>query len=111
MRRFRLTSTAAAQFEKIGRDTAAKWGNDQARRYLIELRDGFETIAARHDRLPPKPAGVGDLRLHRVNRHYVVFLPLTEEVVAIVAILHERMDVPARLREMQGRLTSDIEAM
>lgn len=108
MRRYRLTPTAAANFEQIGRETAQKWDDGQAFRYLSELRNGFQAIAERHEHLPRKATGVGEQRMYRVNHHYIVFWVMTPDIVAITTILHERMDVPTRLRNAQIRTSHEV---
>ncbi len=93
---------------RIGQDTDAQWGRAQAAKYLAELKAAFQHIADRHEGLSKRrPLGVADLRSHRVGSHYVIFLALTPDDLAIVAILHERMDVPARLKALRG--SSEIE--
>lgn len=106
--RYYLTADALMNVRDIVRESARQWGGAQAKSYQTSLSDGFQRIADRHAQLPRKSAGVGGLRLHRINRHYAVFLVLTENSIIIVAILHERMDVSARLRAMQGKLGRDI---
>lgn len=106
--RYYLTADALMHVRKIVRESARQWGAAQAKSYQASLSDGFQRIADRHGQLPRKSAGVGDLRLHRIHRHYAVFLVLAENRIMIVAVLHERMDVSARLRAMQGKLGRDI---
>lgn len=108
--RYYLTGEAAEHLSQIASDTAHRWGRAQVGVYISALRDGFQHIADNHPSFPLKKGltGVASTRLHRVNRHYIAFRVLTGEHVVILAVLHERMDVDARLREMQTRNDDDI---
>jgi plasmid stabilization system protein ParE len=104
-----LTPTALKDLRRIGSEGRARWGAERNATYMRDLKRGFQHIADRHDALPerPKLTGASGLRLHRVGRHYIVFVVLTPDHVAITSVLHDHMDVPARLREMQA--LTDIE--
>ena len=99
-----LTPAALKDMRRIGIEGRARWGDERTAVYMRDLKRGFQHIADRHDALPerPKLTAASGLRLHRVGRHYIVFIVLTPDHVAITSVLHDHMDVPARLREMQA---------
>jgi toxin ParE1/3/4 len=97
-----LTSGAEADLRAIVRYSRSTWGEAQARRYLGALTDAIGRLAAgtpsarRLDEIHP-----GLLVLH--NQHHFIFgVVQLGEPMLVVAILHERMDLMAR---MTGRLT------
>lgn len=104
MAKYHITPLAGEHMRSIARDGIRRWGIAQALAYTEQLERGVQHIADRHHALPEraKLTGASGLRLHRVGRHYIVFIVLTPDHVAITSVLHDHMDVPARLREMQA---------
>ena len=82
--------------EAIVQHTAAAWGVDQAERYVDKLIDAFERLV-----LSPRSApSCGHIRIgYRrllVERH-VIYFRITDYGIAIIRILHGRMDAPSHL--------------
>lgn len=94
MPEYRLTPAAREDLRSIWRYTRQQWGTEQARRYTAALTSAFQALA-----LAPMSAPTCDhiragYRRWRVERHTVYF-KTAPYGVAIVRVLHERMD-PAR---------------
>lgn len=96
-----LTAAAEADLRAIVRYTRKQWGDPQVRSYIARLELGIECLAAGEgayrDMSDVHPA----LRMAHCEHHYVFCLPRDGAPALIVAILHERMDLIARLT---GRL-------
>ncbi len=83
--------------------TERKWGEEQADVYVRGL------VAAAHDlrrqRIHWRPV-CGDrfpgVWFIRHEHHYLFFRELSDDGIGIISILHENMDLPARLREDAG---------
>ena len=78
--------------------TESKWGADQADAYLTELikiANGLGSQRYSWKQVPEESlSGVFCIR----HRHHVLFFrELPEASIGIIAVLHERMDLPARL--------------
>ena len=88
---------AEAELREILRYTRKNWGEAQAKKYAAKLRECIQALAS--DQKPFKnmselyPA----LRMAHCESHYVFCLPRQNAPALIVAILHERMDLVARL--------------
>ncbi len=112
---YRLTRTARAHLEKILRDTARKWGYEQAASYRRALSEGFRYIADNHQNFnsPHREelAEGRDFSVHLVEHHYVSFRVHDAGSVIIAAIFHERVNIPARLRELQSMRRHEIAAL
>lgn len=100
---YELTPGAASDLRDIGRHTLARWGRRQQQRYAHQLErccqaigDGTAVSRTFSDRHP-------SVYVMRCQHHYVFFLTPTGGKPVIIAFLHERMDLTARLRK---RLTS-----
>lgn len=110
MASYRMAKIAMADLRRIAMDTRRQWGKDQALKYVAEMQEGFQHIADRHDALPQhsRLTGASKLRLHRIASHYICYLIMTPDLIIITGMLHERMDIPARLRELQTLTENDI---
>ena len=96
-----LTKAAEADLREVIRYTRHQWGAAQARRYVGQLQNCAEALAAgdgRHRDMGDLHPG---LRMLHCEHHYIFCLPRPDAPALIVAILHERMDLLARVA---GRL-------
>ena len=88
---YRLSPAAERDLEEIWRHTRRHWSVEQADRYIDIFVAAFVTLAE----APTQGSGCEDIRpgyrRHRVVRHMVYF-QTTGNGVAIVRILHDRMD-------------------
>jgi toxin ParE1/3/4 len=94
---FAFHPEAEAELREIIRYTRKHWGAEQAREYTAKLRQCIQALA--DGKKPYKDMGSlhAGLRMARCERHYVFCLPHQNAPALVVAILHERMDVVARL--------------
>jgi toxin ParE1/3/4 len=96
MASFRLTKLAKADLRSIGRYTEKTWGREQRNRYLAQLDGSFHALANN----PEKGRSCDEIRQgyrkYQVGRHLVFYRP-AEGGIAIIRILHERMDIDAHL--------------
>ncbi|MGC1497060.1 MAG: type II toxin-antitoxin system RelE/ParE family toxin [Sulfitobacter sp.] len=75
----------------------SQWNEAQADHYQDNLHACFQRIA--EGGVSTKPMeGMNDVHFYRCQRHFLFF---TEQPngIAIIAVLHERMDLPTRLME------------
>ncbi len=96
MAEYRLTPTAEQDLEQIWIHTQQQWSTAQADDYTNILTAAFSELA-----LSPKTAPACDYirlgyRRRSIGRHMIYFR-ITEYGIAIIRILHERMDVTQRL--------------
>ena len=88
---------AEDELREVLRYTRKNWGEVQAKKYATKLRECIQALAT--DKKPCKDMSelYPALRMARCERHYVFCLPRQNAPALIVAILHERMDLVARL--------------
>ena len=96
MAEYRLTPAAEVDLEMIWIYTRDQWGIDQAYLYTDKLIAAFGNLAA-----DPKIAPACDhirpgYRRLGIERH-VIYYRITHYGIAIVRILHDRMDAPRHL--------------
>lgn len=97
-----LTAAAEADLRSIIRYTRQQWGDAQTRRYIADLTKGIEQIAIGQGRWKDLSSLYPGLRMARCQQHFLFCLPRNGEPALIIAILHQRMDLIARL---SSRLT------
>lgn len=89
---------------EIYRYTFARWGEAQARKYLAELRAAYLSLA--HEpaagRVLRSVKGIL-LRQLQVGRHVMVYTVRDDEVL-VLSILHEAMNIRARITKLVGRM-------
>ncbi len=96
MAEYRLTPAAERDLELIWTRTVQHWGIEQANRYTDILAASFAELAE-----SPKTAPACDqirpgYRRRSVERHMIYFR-VTAYGIAIIRILHDRMDAPRHL--------------
>ena len=99
MRVVLLRPEAKADLRSIRTYTIRAWSKPQAKRYLAVLKRHFADLA-QAPLLHPQVEGRRDsIRKSHLGRHLIIYLPI-ESGVEIVRVLHERMDIAARLSEL-----------
>jgi toxin ParE1/3/4 len=96
MAEYRLTPAAERDLEAIWTYTSQRWGVEQANRYIDILTAAFAELAQ-----SPKTAPACDrirpgYRRRSVERHMIYFR-ITAYGIAIVRLLHDRMDASRHL--------------
>ena len=89
---YELARAAAADLQEIISYTEKTWGTAQARRYRDELELALQQLALTPERGRARDAIVPGMRSFRVAEH-VAFYIQRKETIAILRVLHPRMDV------------------
>lgn len=98
MSSYKLLPEAERDLENIWLYTAQEWGVEQAMNYIDELNDSFQNLndhikfsRLRTEFTPP-------VYIYRCNHHLIVYLK-SDGYIAIVRILHEKMDIDGQLEQ------------
>lgn len=99
--RYAITEPAANDLKEIWRYTADRHGEAQADRYLSTLKAGCGKIAAAPERWRSVTLAGYEVRFYRCEHHYIAYATtgIKGAQVAILAFLHERMDIMTRLQD------------
>lgn len=107
--------TADTAQDRIWRDTAKLWGEDKADTYIRGLHGHLEKLCITRALWRSLPIGLtlpadikGVINVSRYRRHYLFFRELPSGKIGVMSILHERMDIPARLMEELEKLVGDF---
>lgn len=93
---YRLTPAARRDLEGIWRYTRQTWGLEQADRYIDILTEAF-AVLARSPRSAPSCDHIRPGYRHRTVERHVVYFKIAPYGIAVVRVLHGRMDAPRHL--------------
>jgi len=94
-----LTDAAETDLRAIIRYTHAQWGAAQVHRYVATLKTGINHVVAGKGAFKEMDTLHPGLRVAHCGHHYIFCLPREDAPALIVAILHERMDLIARIAD------------
>ena len=101
-RPYDLSPGAKADIQEIARYTTAQWGEEQCRSYVAALEAKAVALAAGSCPFRDLGALMPSLRAATSGRHTIFCLPRPNAPALILAVLHERMDILARLKSRLG---------
>lgn len=98
--RHKVHPRALASIKAIWRHTARQWGEEQADAYVRGLYEEINAIAEKRAlwRQVPDEHAPGVYCIRHAH-HFVFFRELSGGQLGVIAVLHERMDIPNRLKE------------
>ena len=96
MTRYVLSPRAQADIEDIWDYTSDRWNDEQAERYIEELRQAIETIARDPRRGRPCDQIRRGYRKFSVGAH-VLFFRVIADRIEVIRVLHQRMDFERHL--------------
>lgn len=102
MKKLLLTKAARADLRKIYAYTCSEWGELQAGHYLKDLRLAMNRILDGTAAVRPLDSRHRDIFKLRQGRHLIIFQMQANHQVLVVRVLHERMDIDARLGKPSG---------
>ena len=108
--RYVLTARAAADLREARAWSRARWGQELTGRYFEDLHEGAQFIAENQGALRGRPqlsAGTS-LLVYPVREHYIVYAPVGERFIAIVAVIRQGRDVPAILQKWSAPIRREL---
>lgn len=94
-----LTTGAASDLEKIVRYTEQEWGAARRHSYIQQLENVASVLASGVGSFRQRDDLYPNVRVRKAGHHFIFCLPQTDGPALILAVLHERMDIIARLNE------------
>ena len=99
MRGYLLSPAAQKDLSEIWDYSAQNWGTEQANRYVLGIRYSCEALAAGRERGRPIDEIRPGYRKLAVQSHFLCYRITNAGLIDVVRILHQRMDVVARLKD------------
>lgn len=97
-RPFVYTGEAQAELREIVRYTAQQWGAAQAKAYARQIDEAAAELATGQGVFKDWGAVLPGLRVKAAGSHFVFCVLRPGQPALVLAILHERMDLMARLQ-------------
>jgi toxin ParE1/3/4 len=97
---YKIHPKARQRLAKIWADTAKEWGEAQADHYIDTLYQAMHDLSKTPylwRKLDHKHFKGKEVYFQRVQKHFVFFKKLPSGDLGILSVLHERMNLPARL--------------
>lgn len=88
-----LAQRARLDLIGIRRYTVDRWGKEQARKYISQIRHCADEIANHRRQGKPREDIAPDLKSYHVGRH-VIFYVESKTGIEIARVLHDSMDFP-----------------
>ena len=93
---------AQAEIQEIVHYTARQWGTAQARAYARQIDDAASDLAAGRGVFKDWGEVLPGLRVKAAGSHFVFCVLRPGRPALVLAILHQRMDLMARLKHRLG---------
>lgn len=97
-RSYVVSKGAAADLRDITRYTVTNWGEAQCRADVAEIEKAAEAVAQGVGVFKDMSFLLPGLRMAFCGKHFIFCMPKAGQPSVILAILHERMDLMARLK-------------
>lgn len=98
-RNYILTETAERDFQAARQWSLARWGKVLTRQYFTDLHECAESIVQNPEQFSSieDVSCTAELNVYPVREHYLVYLPLRDKRIVIVALIRQTRDLPAIL--------------
>ena len=109
-RSYVLTVRAEVDLREARAWSRSRWGKELTSRYFEDLHEGARYIANNHTSFGSRHrlAGGTSLFLYPVREHYIVYEPLTEKSIAVVAVIRQGRDIPTILQKWAAPIRREL---
>lgn len=97
-KKFRISEKAISDLEKIWLYTLNKWSREQADRYHNLIIDEIKFIVDNYELCRKMDYVRMGYRMSKVKSHLIFFKKTDDKIIDIIRILHQNMDIEARLK-------------
>jgi len=94
-----LTQTAELDFREARSWSLKRWGKSATKQYFEDLHEGAKTIAESHFALADSSGLTSseELLVWPIREHYIIYLPIQNGQIIIIALIRQSRDVPSIL--------------
>ena len=93
MAKFKFTNKAVEDLSSIWDYTYETWNEKQADKYYNEIINACKSIAKHPEQGRKYTRLLENLRGRNINKHIIFYRMLSNELIEVERILHERMDL------------------
>ena len=106
----RITVRAALEMDKIREYSANAWGKQRATRYIEDMEKTLALLEEQPKVLLIKPEISEHLMFYVSGEHVLVFYRVNDDIY-LVSVMHSKMDLSGRIRDLEPTLMREVEAM
>ncbi len=112
-RHYCLTQAAERDFREARKWSVKRWGKEQTKQYFQDLHQSAERLGEQLVSVESITcvAEASTLMTFPVREHYIVYLPIAKQRIAIVALIRQTRDVPAILQANQFQITKALASL
>ena len=105
-----LTRLAESDLYDAKTWSLSRWGSKLTQTYFSDLHEAAEYIALHHHKLKNREdlTGQTGLSIHPVREHYLVYLPINDQCIIIVAVIRQSRDVPQILGKAEFMIRREV---
>jgi plasmid stabilization system protein ParE len=105
-----LTSTAEQDFRDAKIWSRKRWGAELTKQYFQNLHNAANDLAQNYQRYKSRDDLNGDtgLSIYAIREHYLIYIPLINDRIIIVALTRQVRDVPAILKTHAVHIKSEV---
>lgn len=105
-----LTSTAEQDFRDVKIWSRKRWGAELTKQYFQDLQSAANDLAQNYQRYKSRDDLNGDtgLSIYAIREHYLIYIPLFNDRIIIVALIRQVRDVPAILKTHAVHIKSEV---
>lgn len=106
-----LTRLAEQDFREAKKWSMQRWGSKLTKQYFLTTHDITEKIGQKTSQYHTKEELAGDtgLCIHAVKEHYLVYVPVSDKKIIVVALIRQTRDVPSILKTHTRRIKNEVE--
>ena len=110
-----LTETAARDFRQVRQWSLSRWGKSLTKQYFTSIHNSAEKLG-QHQGSFGEISGLIDevntkLKVYPIREHYLVYMPLDKELIAIVALIRQTRDVPAIIEANSFKISRELKVI
>ena len=105
-----LTRLAESDLYDAKTWSLSRWGSKLTQTYFSDLHEAAVYITLHHHKLKNREdlTGQTGLSIHPVREHYLVYLPINEQCIIIVAVIRQSRDVPQILGKAEFMIRREV---
>lgn len=110
IKHYALTHLAESDLREARLWSLSRWGQKLTGEYFSDLHEAAELVATHHHTLNNREDLTGEtgLCIHPVREHYLVYLPVSEQFIIIVAVIRQSRDVPQILGKAEFMIRREL---
>lgn len=110
---YQLTQTAERDFRAAKYWSQKRWGKDLTKQYFQDVHDTVNNIAQNPERYARRGelATPNNVQVVGVREHYVVYVPIKENFIIVVAFMRQVRDIPTILETHAEHIQKEVQSI